>query len=148
MPERGGHETTGLWRASAQMPAVRYGPAAARRLVGALLPTWGLAHLAEDAKLVVSELFTNAIQHAPGPDSFDLELIGFPGRVRIALADGSAVRPVVAELEPNRPSGRGMRIVAALAESWGAEDHRGGKRVWVDLVTPEDEPTTPGQQPE
>ena len=121
------------WRASIEMPAVRYGPAAARRFVAALLPTWGLGHLADDAQLVVSELFTNAFQHASESHSLNLELIGYPDSVRICLADGSAVRPVIAELAPDRPSGRGMRIVSALAAEWGAEDHAGGKRVWVEL---------------
>jgi hypothetical protein len=53
--------------------------------------------------------------------------------LRITLADGSAVRPVVRELTGDAPTGRGMAIVAAVASRWGVEDHHGGKPVWVEL---------------
>jgi anti-sigma regulatory factor (Ser/Thr protein kinase) len=110
---------------------------AARRLVGALLPVWGLPDLKDDAELVVSELVTNAYLHAPGTDSFELELVRRTTGIRIMLADGASVRPIIAELGDDHPSGRGMAIIAALAARWGSEDHHGGKRVWVDLDRPE-----------
>lgn len=122
------------WRAVIDVPASLHGPAAARQVIVALLPMWGLANFAADAQLIVTELVTNAYQHAPGSDSFELEILGYPDRIRIVLADGSAVRPVIAELDETRPGGRGMRIVAALATEWGTEDHHGGKRVWVELT--------------
>ena len=128
----------GQWRASMDVPATSHGPRAARRVVSALLPVWGLADLQDDAELVVSELVTNAYLHAPGTDSFELELVRRGNGVRIALADGAAVRPVIADLRHRRPNGRGMGIIAALASGWGAEDHHGGKRVWVDLDRPFD----------
>jgi anti-sigma regulatory factor (Ser/Thr protein kinase) len=126
------------WRASIDVPASAQGPAAARRVVAALLPAWELPDLSDDAQLVVSELVTNAYRHAPGTDNFELELVRQDAGVRIALADGNSVRPVIAELKDDdaRPTGRGMAIVAALASRWGAEDHHGGKRVWVDLEGP------------
>lgn len=122
------------WRAVIDVPATVHGPAAARQITAALLPMWDLDHLTADAELIVTELVTNAHEHAPGADSFELELLGYPERLRITLADGSAVRPVIAELDETRPTGRGMRIVAALATEWGVEDHHGGKRVWVDIA--------------
>jgi hypothetical protein len=36
-------------------------------------------------------------------------------------------------LSHERPRGRGMRMVEAIADRWGAEDHKGGKRVWFDM---------------
>lgn len=121
------------WRASVDIPATSNGPAAARRVVHALLPAWGLGVLVDDAELVVSELVTNAYLHAPGSDSFELELVRRANGVRIVLADGASVRPIIAELRHDRPTGRGMAIIAELATSWGSEEHHGGKRVWVDL---------------
>jgi anti-sigma regulatory factor (Ser/Thr protein kinase) len=129
----------GQWQAAIDVPAAVHGPASARRLVGVLLPMWGLAQYTEHAQLVISELVTNALQHAPGTDSFEFEVIGFPDRVRMSLADGSSIRPVIAELDNARPSGRGLRIVEALSARWGSDDHNGGKRVWVEL-----DPTTHG----
>ncbi|HZC72058.1 MAG TPA: ATP-binding protein [Jatrophihabitans sp.] len=124
-------------RASFDIPATPAGPAGARHAVAALLPIWGLASLIADAELVVSELVTNAIQHAPGTDTVELELVAHADWLHISLADGSVAEPTVAELDREALGGRGMRIVAALGQRWGAEVYRGGKRVWVDLVRPD-----------
>lgn len=124
----------GQWRATADIPANSYGPATARRVVGTLLEGWQLADVAPDAMLVVSELVTNAVQHAPMTDSFELELLCHADRVRISLADGSSIKPVVRELNSERLRGRGMRLVSELTEAWGAEDLGSGKRVWVELT--------------
>jgi anti-sigma regulatory factor (Ser/Thr protein kinase) len=121
------------WRASIDVPATIDGPAAARRVIAALLPVWELPALRDSAELVVSELVTNAYLHAPGSDSFELEIVRRENGVRIGLADGNSIRPMLRELGGEEPSGRGMSLVAALASAWGAEDHHGGKRVWVVL---------------
>ena len=125
-----------LQSAAVDIPATVHAAAAARTVVDALLPVWNLADLQDDAKLIASELVTNAYLHAPGTDSFELELVRRSRGVRISLADGSSIRPVIAELSHDATSGRGMRIVACLASAWGAEDYHGGKRVWVELDQP------------
>jgi anti-sigma regulatory factor (Ser/Thr protein kinase) len=122
------------WQASADIPATIHGPAVARGFVAALLDARGLERLTYLAQLVVSELVTNAYQHAPGTDSFELELSGTDDHLRISLADGSAIRPTLAELDQDAPRGRGMRIVQAIAARWGAEEHHGGKRVWAEMA--------------
>jgi anti-sigma regulatory factor (Ser/Thr protein kinase) len=121
------------WHAFIDLPATDRGPAAARRVIAALLSAWELPELRDDAELIVSELITNAYRHAPKMDTFELELERRADGVQIALADGSSVRPMIRELTHEDTSGRGMLLVAALATKWGAEDHRGGKRVWVHL---------------
>lgn len=126
----------GQWRATVDLPTDPDGPRAARRIVTALLDVWDLSALSADAELVVSELVTNAYRHAAGSGGFELEVVGRTDGVWIALADGSAIRPVVEELSPDGTTGRGMALVAALAADWGADDWHGGKRVWVDLVHP------------
>ena len=125
----------GQLRASIDIPATPHGIAAARHVVSALLPGWELPELSADAEILVSELVTNAYQHAPRTDSveLELELERRANGVRIALADGTSIRPLIQELSNERQTGRGMEIVAAIATAWGAEDHHGGKRVWVDL---------------
>jgi anti-sigma regulatory factor (Ser/Thr protein kinase) len=126
----------GQWRASADLPATLQGPSAARHAVATLLHGWQLQALIEDAELVVSELVTNAVQHAPGQDRVELELVAHADRLRITVADRSTLRPVVAEPHPGRPRGRGMRIVQTLATRWGVDDHDTGKSVWVELALP------------
>jgi len=56
--------------------------------------------------------------------------------VRLALADGSTVKPVINDLvdiDPAGQSGRGMLIVHVISDRWGTEEHHGGKRVWAEL---------------
>jgi anti-sigma regulatory factor (Ser/Thr protein kinase) len=110
-------------------------PSMARSVTAAIAHGWGMSDLVDDAELVVSELITNAYRHAPVTQSVELELIRRDGGMRIAVADGSAVRPLVRELERDRQGGGGwgLRLITALATEWGSEDHQGGKRVWVDL---------------
>ncbi len=108
----------------------------ARHLATELLCVWQAPHDAEDAALLVTELVANVVDHVGGEASFTLELTLSDGWLRIAAVDGSAIRPVVRELDPARPRGRGMRLVVALADRWAAEDHRGGKRVWFELSPP------------
>jgi anti-sigma regulatory factor (Ser/Thr protein kinase) len=123
----------GHWRATVDVPATVHGPRTARRIVSALLAAWGLDELRFEAELLVSELVTNAFRHTPGTAKFELELEGHSAGLRIYLADGSAIRPVVRELREDDPDGRGMQIVQATAARWGADDHAGGKRVWVEI---------------
>src|SRR5437773_1041729 len=91
------------WQASADIPATIHGPAVARSFVAALLNARGLQHLTYRAQLVVSELVTNAYQHAPGTDSFELEVTATDEAIRVSLADGSAVRPTIAALDQDTP---------------------------------------------
>jgi anti-sigma regulatory factor (Ser/Thr protein kinase) len=106
---------------------------AARRLVRELLAVWSVPHDREDAELLVTELVANVVDHVRGEADLTLELSVSDTWLRIGVVDGSSIRPVVQELSHERPRGRGMRMVEAIADRWGAEDHKGGKRVWFDM---------------
>lgn len=108
----------------------------ARRVVVELLALWGAPHDRDDAGLVVSELVANVVDHVGGDEPFTVELTSSGDSLRISVADGSAIRPVVRELESDSARGRGMRMVERIADRWGAEEHQGGKRVWVELAPP------------
>ena len=124
----------GQQRAKIDIPASVIGPKIARQLVGVLLDGWDLATATDDAQLIVSELVANAVRHAPPADTLELEVVATSEQIRISLADGSSIVPVVAELDTAATAGRGMQLVAALAADWGADLHQGGKRVWVTLA--------------
>jgi anti-sigma regulatory factor (Ser/Thr protein kinase) len=109
----------------------------ARRLVRDVLHTWAAPHDREDAELLVTELVANVVDHA-GVDVLTLEVELAGAWLRIGVVDGSAIRPVVRELSTAEERGRGMQIVAAIADRWGADDHDGGKRVWFELEPPAD----------
>jgi anti-sigma regulatory factor (Ser/Thr protein kinase) len=128
------------YRALFDVPATAAGPAMARQVVAAVVDGWQLAPLRVDAVLVVSELVTNAFMHAAGADSYELTLERGDDGLRIALADGSAIVPVIRELEDGEAGGFGMRLVRTLATRWGHEQHDGGKHVWVELTAAPPEP--------
>jgi hypothetical protein len=75
-------------------------------------------------------------RHVVGEASFTVELTLAGEWLRLSVADGSAVRPVVRQLDGSAPRGRGMRLVGHIADRWGVEDHEGGKRVWLELAPP------------
>jgi anti-sigma regulatory factor (Ser/Thr protein kinase) len=117
-------------------PTARSVPTA-RRVLGELLMSWAAPHDRQDAELLVSELVANVVDHAGGESVLTLEISLSGTWLRIAVVDGSAIRPVVRELDHEAPRGRGMQLVEAIADRWGAEDHQGGKRVWLELSAPE-----------
>jgi anti-sigma regulatory factor (Ser/Thr protein kinase) len=92
----------------------------------------------DDAKLLVSELVTNALIHAGTVVHLQVELRD--DALRVSVADegspGGDV-PTDGELPDVRLSvgGRGLAIVSVLAHRWGVEPLPGGKRVWFELAT-------------
>ena len=108
----------------------------ARHVTLDLLRGWQATHDLDDAALLVSELVSNVVDHARTEAVLTLELVLAEGWLRISVADGSSIRPVVRELSEERPRGRGLQLVEAIADRWGAEDHHGGKRVWFELAPP------------
>ena len=108
----------------------------ARHVTLDVLRSWGSPHDLDDAGLLVSELVSNVVDHADTGTSLTLELSLAGEWLRISVADGSAIRPVVRELSYDRPRGRGLQLVEALADRWGVEDHHGGKRIWFELTPP------------
>jgi anti-sigma regulatory factor (Ser/Thr protein kinase) len=122
--------------ASIELPPTSGSVTGARRLVRELLRVWDVPHDHEDVVLLMTELVANVVDHVAGEADLTLELSVSDGRLRIGVADGSSIHPVVRERSNDRPRGRGLRMVEAIADRWGAEDHDGGKRVWFDLHAP------------
>ncbi|GAA1269272.1 ATP-binding protein [Kitasatospora nipponensis] len=97
--------------------------------------------VAEDVLLLVSELVTNAAQHAGG--ARELVLRGTAGRLRVEVVDASPAAP--APRTPGRagrPGGHGLFVVAALSREWGWAPHGPGKAVWLEVDSAADHPDT------
>ena len=122
--------------ASIDLPSARASVPAARHLLLDVLRAWAVPQDRDDAALLVTELVANVIDHVQGEAVLTLEMAFSDEWLRISVADGSSVRPVVRELEHDQPRGRGLLLVKTIADRWGSEDHRGGKRVWFDLRPP------------
>ncbi|MFD7467892.1 SpoIIE family protein phosphatase [Streptomyces tendae] len=121
-------------------------PGAARAMARAALADWsalGLPgteqlteHLAADALVVVSELVTNAVVHAGTDVEVSLRMEE-TGTLVVEATDqhpSRAPRSTDPEM-PHDPAeyGRGLRLVAALAEAWGITYRPGIKTVWARL---------------
>lgn len=119
-----------------QIPATAIGPTIGRRLVTELLRQWGLPQLSEAARLIVSELVSNALRHAPGPTSYPLRVQRRGPSVRLYVADSSAAAPTILAPDERAAHGRGMQMIAAVASAWGVEQQAAGKQVWVDVDRP------------
>jgi two-component sensor histidine kinase len=86
----------------------------------------------EDAQLVVTELVTNAVLHAATEVQLTLDIR--PGTVRVEVADGNERLPRPREADAEDVTGRGLLLVAAVAESWGVSQRDDdGKVVWCAL---------------
>jgi anti-sigma regulatory factor (Ser/Thr protein kinase) len=85
----------------------------------------------DDARLVVSELTTNAVVHAGSPFSVAVRHEG--SAIRIAVHDSNPTLPVLRDGGPAAPSGRGLHLVRALTSAWGVDRSPDGKTVWAEL---------------
>ncbi|MFD7510637.1 ATP-binding protein [Streptomyces sp. NPDC059853] len=134
-------------------------PGSARELTRSTLAGWGLAGLAEDATVIVSELVTNALRYGAPPagaaasplppasadQPFLLSLVHCGGSVLCAVFDPGSAVPVVREPDFFQESGRGLHVLESLAQTWGwtAPDVH-GKAVWA--LLPPLEPDGPAEQ--
>jgi anti-sigma regulatory factor (Ser/Thr protein kinase) len=86
------------------------------------------------ARLLVTELVSNAVLHGSGTVLLAVARDG--GGLRVDVYDESPDAPVVVDAESLMEHGAGLRLVVALASSWGVDtrsDARPGKRVWFTL---------------
>lgn len=86
------------------------------------------------ARLLVTELVSNAVLHGRG--TVLVTVARGHGGVRVEVHDESPQLPVVVHRSPMAEHGAGLRLVSAMAGSWGTEllgDGRPGKRVWFTL---------------
>ncbi|MER7467868.1 ATP-binding protein [Streptomyces sp. NPDC097981] len=109
-------------------------PSRARRDVTLCLHTWGLDHLVDDARLIVSELVTNAIRHTR-TGRVGVSVTRHPDRVRIVVTDTSRTTPEPSVPDAEAEAGRGLQLIDQLATGWGSDRLATGKRVWAELTT-------------
>ncbi|MGY4737189.1 ATP-binding protein [Streptomyces sp. ATMOS53] len=117
----------------------------ARRLVSHRLNDWGHPYTApvnETLTLITAELTANAVRHGhiSGRD-FHLQLTLVEDMFRIQVTDTRAERqppPTPPAPDSASESGRGLLLVAALADDWGVTPRPAapGKTVWAQLRVP------------
>ncbi|MFF1375551.1 ATP-binding protein [Streptomyces sp. NPDC058308] len=104
----------------------------ARSFTSEALADWGLPDRAEDIRLCVSELTTNALVHGTAPGhGFLVKLNADEDVVRLEVHDSRSQHPEARQAAGTDTSGRGLILVNALADGWGVEDRAPvGKIVW------------------
>ncbi|MFI0999707.1 SpoIIE family protein phosphatase [Streptomyces galbus] len=114
-----------------------------RARVAAQLRRWGMEDLEFTAELVVSELVTNAIRYGrppihlrlvlPDPEPPDGPGADHGRSVLCEVRDASSTAPHQRRARSDDEGGRGLHLVAQLAERWGTRQTRVGKTVWAEL---------------
>ncbi|MGA4839022.1 ATP-binding protein [Streptomyces sp. G45] len=106
---------------------------AARAFTRASLAAWEISDRVDDITLCVSELATNALVHGVPPGrGFRLRLFRDGGGVRVEVHDSGDGWPRLTEGGADE-SGRGLLLVAALADKWGVAERSPGKVVWAEF---------------
>jgi hypothetical protein len=115
--------------AGAIAKADRAVPRRARVIVRAGLRYWGWPGLIESADVLVTELVTNALEHGLGDVGLRVYLTDT--HLLIEVRDGSDQLPVLREAVPDDEDGRGLFLVAAIADDWGVSAD--GMATWSSL---------------
>ncbi|MEV7618243.1 ATP-binding protein [Streptomyces sp. NPDC089799] len=110
-------------------PRCRQTVRSAREFTATTLDAWDRTARLDDVLLCVSELAANALRHGVPP--------GRGYRVRLLAYEDGGVRVEVHDSGPGLSrirvgAGRGLAIVAAVADRWGAVPRSPGKVVWCE----------------
>lgn len=121
-----------------------------RRAADEACRAWRLPQLRDRARIILSELITNAVEHAATRIEVTISRLG-PSR-RGMLCRSAGLRLTVCDESPRMPTmrqsgsggaerelltrGLGLRIVDAAADAWGVLPTRCGKMIWAILRQP------------
>ncbi|MFE8949483.1 SpoIIE family protein phosphatase [Streptomyces sp. NPDC007856] len=115
-----------------------------RAEVSAKLADWNLGETAFTTKLILSELVTNAIRYGTPPAHLRLLL---DTTLVVEVGDNSSTSPHLRYATDRDEGGRGIFIVAQLAERWGTRFVPTGKIVWAEQPAAPSVPVTPDLAP-
>jgi anti-sigma regulatory factor (Ser/Thr protein kinase) len=120
-------------RRHCDLPAYNAAPALARRFVREACAAWSVPQAVQEiAELISNELVSNAVEHARSSSRLTVTCAGSTLRVSVQdYSPASIPRPVPRGIGGSR--GRGLRLVATLAQGWGVDEHPDGKTVWASL---------------
>lgn len=120
------------YHASIRLPPSPDSAAEARAFILQSLEQWGANTFCEQARLLVSELVTNAVFHAHS--SVEIHAMLTRDHLRVEVADNDPTPPRPQEAGVWDVTGRGLVLVDSLAARWGSESRPGqGKVVWFEL---------------
>jgi anti-sigma regulatory factor (Ser/Thr protein kinase) len=129
-----------------ELPADPQVVAKAREMVRTVMIDWGLQELLEEVVLMMDEAVSNAIVHGRGPLTLLLAHTasrsdgpGGADTVLCEVSDTGPGRPQYRRADGGDEHGRGLAIIAALAQAYGVRDERPGqpgKTFWFSVPAP------------
>ncbi|WP_189938182.1 SpoIIE family protein phosphatase [Streptomyces sulfonofaciens] len=124
-PRRLASEDVAVWR----LPEDPIAAGLAREHVRRQLGAWHLEELGTTTELIASELVGNVIRHATGP----IQLRLLHSRTLICeVSDSSLTTPHIRHPSLVDEGGRGLQLVAAVAQRWGTRPTATGKCIWTE----------------
>jgi len=121
----------GRRRARGTLPADISSLARSRQLVEGWLSAWNVDSLIPVAKIIVTSLVENVLQHTASAPILRLETDGVT--VTVAVEDESHHLAELAEAPGGTHVPSGLRFIAALSRVWGNAPTSSGKTVWAVL---------------
>ncbi|MFH8346601.1 SpoIIE family protein phosphatase [Streptomyces sp. NPDC018045] len=121
------------------------GASEVRAMLRRTMDQWRAGSIAYDIEVAATELITNALTHTDSGALVTVELLpsGARGRarrrVRLEVEDRSSRWPRRRTPGETATSGRGLMMVEALSDSWGAEPRGSGKALWCEFALPGEE---------
>ena len=121
------------WSHEATFEATPISASRVRTFVSGHLVEHRLLYLMDPARLVASELATNAMVHAS--TAFTVTLAALGETVMLTVRDDSDSVPVRRAAHAMDEAGRGLEIVNIVSLKWGInEDAAGSKAVWASFA--------------
>jgi serine phosphatase RsbU (regulator of sigma subunit)/anti-sigma regulatory factor (Ser/Thr protein kinase) len=106
----------------------------ARRMALRVLADAGVGGYADLVELVVSELVGNSLRHAMPPVRVHVHVSAV--RIVVEVTDSSGRLPRRRVAESTDETGRGLELVAAVADRWGSRMVPAGKATWAKFRRP------------
>ncbi|MDI6409834.1 SpoIIE family protein phosphatase [Streptomyces albus] len=98
------------------------------------MTAWGLGETAFTVELILSELITNAVRHGAPPVTVRLLRDRY---LTCEVSDASSTAPHLRRATSADEGGRGLFLIAQLAQHWGTRYGPHGKTIWAELPLPD-----------
>lgn len=110
-----------------------------RHQVALTLADWGITKRAGDVLIACSELLTNALRYGQTP-LLTIHLVERDGWLKVTVADSNPFPPYPTTADRDDEDGRGVYLLAVLADAWGFRAYGDGKDVVAEFQTHSDLP--------
>ncbi|MFF3510716.1 PAS domain S-box protein [Streptomyces sp. NPDC002573] len=120
-----------LATAATDLPCDPRSVPAGREFLDKTLAAWDCTDRTDDARLLLSEILTNAVQHGQGP--IGVHLCRTDTDLTVEISDRSHHLPQPRLAAEDEECGRGLLLVRTVSDGWGVRPTDEGKTTWFSL---------------